>query len=178
VRYLITFACYGAHIHGDESGSVDRRHNIPNTRSVEADPDRSATERRSMEQEPYLLDGDHRVAVLTAIHEVCQFRGWQLFAAHVRSNHVHAVINGEPKPERILNDLKSYASRRLNRMGFDPPNRRRWAHHGSTRWLWQLEDVLGAIRYVVDQQGEPMSVFVAAPELLPGNRPQVKAPTP
>jgi REP element-mobilizing transposase RayT len=123
-----------------------------------------------MEQEPYLLDEGRRTAVLAAIQEVCQFRGWQLFAAHVRSNHLHVVIDGEPKPEKILNDLKSYASRSLNRSGFDPPSRRRWARHGSTRWLWQLEDVLGAIRYVVDEQGEPMSVFVAAPELLLGNR--------
>lgn len=25
--YLITFACYGAHLHGHETGSVDRHHN-------------------------------------------------------------------------------------------------------------------------------------------------------
>ncbi len=125
-----------------------------------------------MEQEPYLLDGDRRAAVLAAMQEVCQSRRWRLFAARVRNNHVHVVIDGEPKPEKILNDLKSYASRSLTRLGFDPPGRRRWAHHGSTRWLWQLEDVLGAIRYVVREQGEPMSVFVADPEWLPGNRPE------
>jgi len=29
MRYFITFACYGAHLHGDESGSVDRNHLVP-----------------------------------------------------------------------------------------------------------------------------------------------------
>jgi hypothetical protein len=26
VTYLITFSCYGCHLHGSESGSVDREH--------------------------------------------------------------------------------------------------------------------------------------------------------
>jgi hypothetical protein len=36
--YLITFACYGCHLHGDPSGSVDRHHNLPGGRLSEADP--------------------------------------------------------------------------------------------------------------------------------------------
>lgn len=60
-----------------------------------------------------------------------------------------------------MNDIKSYASRRLNEMGLDEPRRKRWARHGSTRWLWNPENVSDAIRYVVDEQGEPMAVFEA-----------------
>jgi hypothetical protein len=60
-----------------------------------------------------------------------------------------------------MNDLKSYASRCLNRMGLDEPTRKRWARHGSTRWLGKREDVSAAIRYVVDEQGDPMAVFEA-----------------
>jgi len=30
---------------------------------------------------------------------------------------------------------------------------------GATRWLWKPENVSAAIRYVVDEQGEPMAVF-------------------
>jgi hypothetical protein len=58
-----------------------------------------------------------------------------------------------------MNDLKSYASRCLNRKGLDQPACKRWARHGSTQWLWKPENVAAAIRYVVDGQGEPMSVF-------------------
>jgi REP element-mobilizing transposase RayT len=159
--YLITFSCYGSHIHGDESGSVDRDHNVFGGRLIEADPQRVSAETRRMDQAPYTLDRNHRDAVLTAITERCSERHWRLRAAHVRTNHVHVVIDGDVRPERIMNDLKSCASRYLNRLRLDDPTRKRWARHGSTRWLWKRESVSAAIRYVVDQQGEVMAVFEA-----------------
>jgi REP element-mobilizing transposase RayT len=160
MRYFISFACYGAHLHGDESGSVDRRHNLFGGRSLEADPQRAAAERRSMNQPPYELDGDSRAVVLQALEEVCWHRGWNLLAAHVRSNHVHVIVEAEVPPEKVMNDFKAYASRALNQLGRDEPGRRRWARHGSTRWLWKDQDVREAIRYVVEEQGEPMAVFL------------------
>jgi REP element-mobilizing transposase RayT len=161
LRYLITFACYGAHLHGDESGSVDRHHKLPGSPVVETHPQREADEAKLMDQTPYLLDPGSRAAVLEAIREVCHHRGWNLLAAHVRTTHVHAIVEAGVQPERIMNAFKSYASRRLNRLGRDGPNRKRWARHGSTRWLWDDEDVRRAIQYVVEQQGEPMAVFCA-----------------
>jgi len=44
--------------------------------------------------------------------------------------------------------------------GFDTPDRKRWARHGSTRWLHGRDSVTAAIRYVVEKQGEAMAVFV------------------
>jgi len=161
MRYFITFACYGEHLRGDESGSVDRRHNLPGSRLLEADPRRASAERQRMNQAPYLLDRDSRAAVLEALREVCRQRGWSLLAAHVRTNHVHVVVEAEVRPEKVMNDFKSYASRGLNRLGRDGSDRKRWARHGSTRWLWKDQDVQEAIRYVVEEQGEPMAVFVA-----------------
>lgn len=159
MRYFITFACYGGHLHGDESGSVDREHNLTGSRFVEADRERVFQEQQRMVQAPYLLDRESREVVLHAIREVCLHRGWSLLAAHVRTNHVHVVVEGEPKPEKIMNDFKTYASRSLNRMGRDGPERKRWARHGSTKWLWTDQDVRDAIRYVVEEQGEDMAVF-------------------
>ena len=114
-----------------------------------------------MNQAPYSLDRDSRAAVLEALREVCLHRGWNLLAAHVRTNHVHVVVEAEVRPEKVMNDFKSYASRGLNRLGRDGSDRKRWARHGSTRWLWKDQDVQDAIRYVVEEQGEPMAVFVA-----------------
>jgi len=56
-----------------------------------------------------------------------------------------------------MNDLKSYASLCLNQIELDKPDRKRWARHGSTRWLWEPEKVSAAIRYVVDEQGERLA---------------------
>ena len=60
-----------------------------------------------------------------------------------------------------MNEFKSYASRALNRTGREAPDRKRWARHGSTRWLWKDEDVRQALQYVIEEQGDPMALFVA-----------------
>lgn len=159
--YLITFACYGCHLHGDPSGSVDRYHNLPGGRLLEADPQLLRAESRSMDQAPYRIGPSQRQIVMAALLDRCQQQEWKLLAAHVRTNHVHVVVEVEARPERIMNDLKSYASRCLNRRGTDQPVRKRWARHGSTRWLWKPEHVSAAVGYVVEEQGEPMAVFKA-----------------
>ena len=75
MRYFITFVCYGGHLHGVESGSVDRHHNLPGSRWLEADPQRASAERQRMNQAPYFLNRGSRVAVLEALREVCSHRG-------------------------------------------------------------------------------------------------------
>ena len=70
-----------------------------------SDEERSSGERRDMLQEPYVLDQVRREAVLSAIRQHCVHRGWSLLAAHVRSNHVHVVLEAEAKPELIMNEF-------------------------------------------------------------------------
>jgi REP element-mobilizing transposase RayT len=161
VTYLITFACYGSHLHGDASGSVDRRHNLPGSRLLEADAGRLRAELQMMDQPPYRLDQVRREVVLAALQERCREQQWKLLAAHVRTNHVHIVVEAEVRPDRIMNDVKSYTSRCLNRRGVDEAGRKRWARHGSTRWLWKPENISAAIRYVMDKQGDRLAAFQA-----------------
>jgi REP element-mobilizing transposase RayT len=140
---------------------VDRHHNLVGSRLLEPNSKRVMAERREMLQNPYVLDPAGRAVVLAAIRRHCAHRGWNLLAAHVRSNHVHAVVEAEARPEKIMNEFKSYASRELNRVEGDGPDRKRWARHGSTRWLWNDKDVTQALQYVLNDQGEPMALFVA-----------------
>ena len=126
---------------------------------IHADPERVCNERQHMEQLPYQMDARRRDVVLAALEERCREQNWTLLAAHVRTSHVHLVVAGEVRPERIMNDVKAYASRCLNRRTWDEPGRKRWARHGSTRWLWDTESVAAAVRYVVDGQGDPMALF-------------------
>jgi len=149
-------------MHGEEAGSVDRGHRLFGGPVVEPDASRATTESRLMDQSPYLLDADRRACVLESLRSDCLHRGWILLAAHVRSTHVHAIVEAEVEPEKILTVFKAYASRRLNHCGFDTTDRKRWSRHGSTRWLWSDDDVRSAIRYVVDEQGEAMAVFIGA----------------
>jgi REP element-mobilizing transposase RayT len=117
-----------------------------------------------MKEPPYQLDEARRRIVLDSICTVCRHRGWKLLAAHVRTNHLHVVVEAEDEPERVLNDFKAHASRRLNEV---EPARRRWARHGSTRWLWSPKHVSAAMQYVLEEQGEPMTCFSSESEPRP-----------
>jgi REP element-mobilizing transposase RayT len=74
-----------------------------------------------MDQAPYHLDQIRRIGLMEAIQEVCAHRGWNLLAAHVRSNHVHTVVEAGVLPERVKSDFKGYGSSRLNQMDLDEP---------------------------------------------------------
>ena len=47
----------------------------------------------SLKQAPFEMDADQRVIALDAIREVCRHKHWALLAAHVRTNHVHTVVD-------------------------------------------------------------------------------------
>ncbi|MBM3729065.1 MAG: hypothetical protein FJW40_27020 [Acidobacteria bacterium] len=161
MTYFITFACYGARLHGSELGSVDPNHNRVGSPLLKPDPKRVLAARQKMLHDPYLLDERARPVVLAAIRAHSAHRGWNLLAAHVRSNHVHVIVQADTRPERIMNEFKSYASRELNHLTTGKPDQKRWARHGSTRWLWKEEDVRQALDYVINHQGDPMALFVA-----------------
>ena len=158
--YLITFVCYGSWLHG-RAGSVDHEHNEVGTPTLAESPRRLAWERSVMTQAPYTLDEPRRTATLQGLKEACSRRGWMLLAVHVRPSHVHAVVDADRNPEQVMSTLKAYASRALNESGWDEPGRRRWARHGSTRYLWTATGISAAVHYVVSCQGDAMAVHVA-----------------
>jgi hypothetical protein len=122
-----------------------------------------------MPDPPYWLDRDSRATVLAAIKGHFASRRWSLLTAHVRTNHVYAVVEAEVQPEKIMNEFKSYAGRELNLLHPDEPAQRRRARHGSPKWLRKDHDVQEAIRYVAEEQGEPMALFISE-ETLPCGR--------
>ena len=82
----------------------------------------------------------------------------ELIAAHVRMSHVHVVVAADVVPEVVMQAFKAYASRFLGER--EITRSKRWTRHGSTKYLWKKEDVAGAVRYVIDGQGDPMAVFL------------------
>ena len=159
LAYFLTFHTYGTWLHGCEEGSVDHAHNAYGQPLLEKDSDRLRLEQAAMRQPIYLLDKPRRDCVLHTIQEVCAYRRWMLLAAHVRSTHVHVVVHAKALPEKVVADLKAYSSRRLTEAGYDDKDRKRWAVHASTRYLWDAQSADLAIQYVVHEQGEPMAVF-------------------
>ncbi len=106
---------------------------------------------------PYLLDQPKREIVLRSLIHTCEFRRWTLHAAHVRTNHFHAVVTIETEPHKAAHDLKAYASRSLNMTGIDGENRKRWTRNASIRRVYVLS---AAVRYVIEQ-GAPMALYVS-----------------
>jgi REP element-mobilizing transposase RayT len=159
LAYFITFTTYGTWLHGRAPGSVDRAHNIPGTPYLPASADVERKMNSAMRQEPYVLDEQRRTIVLRTIREVVAHRRWKLWAVHVRSNHVHVVISAECRPEKVMSDLKAWCSRRLREACNESADRDRWTQHGSTRYLNDDNSFNGAVKYVVDEQGEPMEVY-------------------
>jgi REP element-mobilizing transposase RayT len=158
LAYFISFTCYGTWLHGEEKGSVDDEHNVPDTPFLPPSFELRQEEQGLMDQAPYHLDEKRRQIVLDAIIEVCWHRKWTLHAAHIRTNHLHVVVSAKAAPERVMNDFKVYASRSLNNKVVDSAGRKRWSRHGSTRYLWKDSHVAGAVDYVLNRQGEPMAV--------------------
>jgi REP element-mobilizing transposase RayT len=159
LAYFLTWTCYGTWLHRDERNSVDWQHHIPGEPFLAPDATLREEEQERMTQPAYALDGPRRDVVLAALLQDAAFRGWPVHAAHVRPTHIHIVLTADASPERVLNDLKAYASRRLNEGGFDTKDRKRWTRHGSRRYLWTQESVDAAVDYVLHRQGEPLAVY-------------------
>src|SRR5262249_52942891 len=166
LAYFITFTCYGTWLHGDERGSVDDEHNAPGTPVLPPGAERRAREQNDLAEPPYSLDGPRRQVKLQALCEITRRKGWTLHAVHVRSNHVHVIVTATGPPERVMNDLKTAASRRLNKAFPAERDRTRWTRHGSTRYLWTEEAIAEKVHYVLHGQGVPTERF---PD--PGARP-------
>ena len=124
----ITLTCHGTWLYRDGRGSV-----VP-----------SDAERKSNEVEKtkaYFLDEVYREIALKAIIEIAAKIAWKLWAAHVRSNHVHVMVSTNAPVERFMNDVETAISRRLNKAFPVECNWVRWTRHGSTRYLWRDDQI-------------------------------------
>src|SRR5690606_12917773 len=109
------------------------------------------------EHPPLHLDDDARRVIRDTVRAVCDHRGWRLHAVHVRTTHAHAVVTAPMHAkERVMNDLKAWCTRRLREAGLVAHDRKPWSEHGSTRILWDEEQLADRIDYTLNQQGAPL----------------------
>jgi REP element-mobilizing transposase RayT len=101
-----------------------------------------------------ILTEAQRGIVEAAIRETCAFRSYICRAINVRTNHAHVVVSAAIKPEKIVNDLKSYATRRLREQGEFSAADKIWSRGASTRYLWKPKHVNAAVEYVIYGQGD------------------------
>jgi REP element-mobilizing transposase RayT len=157
IAYLITFTTYGTWLHGDKRASVDDEHNRFGAQFVPHNPGLNAKEQSLLKHPAIKLNAFRRNIVLQAILEVCKFRGWFAHSVHIRSNHVHIVVSGREKPEKMMSDFKIYATKAIKKASDKMPTERYWTRHGSTKYIWTEEKLRSSIEYVKNCQGNIMA---------------------
>jgi len=160
LAFLITFRTYGTWLHGDERESVDT-HGY-NIFGAPRRPQNSELNRRMKSNsinDAFLLSQKCRSVVTDAVKSVCDYRGYLLYAANVRSNHAHTVVHARERPERLLNAFKANATRELRAAGLVSQEHRIWSRGGSTRYLWKRSDLDSAVDYVLYCQGDDFLTF-------------------
>jgi REP element-mobilizing transposase RayT len=160
LAYFITFRCYGAWLHGDDRGSVDRLNNIFDTPFIAPNQKLQSHIAKNLNQNPVELDAKRRKVIEDAIRETCEIRNWGLLAINVRTNHVHIVVDaGSKSPNQVLIALKANATRQMREKGVWHSENTPWAEKGSKKWLWNEKSVEIAIDYVINGQGEELPKF-------------------
>jgi len=90
LAYYITFTTYGTWLHGDKRGSIIRENGVPLTLGKHTGINKH--EYQQLKDDPVTLDPVKRRIVLEIIIKHCKIRQWHLYAAHIRSNHIHLVV--------------------------------------------------------------------------------------
>lgn len=154
IGFLLTLTTYGTHLPGADTGSVSRNHR--NWGSPTVPPSRAWQDqaRRLMVEPRFTLEPQDRKLVLTSVTDACAYRAWHVFCLHIRTNHVHVVLQTDIPVDRALAYLKARATFVLKA---HHPNRRRfWTKDASTLYLWNHASLAAASDYVMNQQGTAM----------------------
>jgi REP element-mobilizing transposase RayT len=169
--WLLTCTTYGTWLPGDERGFVSNVQAGPDRRvrhnqfQTEFDRDHHLlrhSAKQNMKGDPVFLMAAQAQVVLKQFQETARHRRWLLAAAAIMRNHFHAVVGveGDPDPETLLRDLKSYASRALNKRWTRPVNGTWWTESGSRRKLGDMLAVTSGVQYVKEQEF-PLAMLIA-----------------
>ena len=155
LAYLITIRTFGTWLHGDERHSVDRHgKNIYGTPDVVPNQKLKEIMQSEIKQPAVILNDIQRTAVEIAIIELCGQRKYHLQAINVRTNHAHAVVSAQAKPERIADAFKAFATKKLREENLVSSELKIWSRGRSRRYLWKPRHVAAAIDYVLYGQGD------------------------
>ena len=151
LAYFLTWSTYGTWLHGDHRGWVNKLNACPETDYGPPCAGLEESAKQRMKFTEAALNTEQRQIVEQSVTEVCRFRRWELFVVNCRTNHIHVVVKcGDIRPEAVMNQFKSYATRALRQRG-DFQNRRVWTRGGSTRYINTEDSLPAAIRYVMEQ---------------------------
>ncbi len=174
--WLLTTTSYGSWLPGDDRGFVSNvrvnegpeiRHNRMGEEFDKQISDLAEHSKQKLLGPAVEFSSAHAESLLLQFQETAAHRGWGLLAAAVMATHVHLIVGvaGDPSPDNLLRDFKSYGSRALNRDFGTPKSGTWWTESGSRRKLPTVQSVLGGVRYVLGQQSPRLIWVDDMPEL-------------
>jgi REP element-mobilizing transposase RayT len=155
LAYLLTFRTFGTWLHGDGRESVGRdgRNHYGKPR-IRPNSEFEAAMKEEAKQHPFILTKPMRGIVEAAIKELCERRSYRLQAVNVRTNHAHAVVSAQMRPERMADALKANATKMLRESLLISSDTKVWSRGRSRRYLWKPGHVGAAIDYVLYCQSD------------------------
>ena len=159
LAYIITFRTYGTWLHGDPRTSVDPKNNTFGTPRIKPNADLRNTMAKHCKESAFLMNVHERQTVLQSIIDTCQCSSWYLHAAHVRTNHVHIVMQAQKDPGQVAVSLKAYATRYLKKSNPELNREQYWARGSSEGHLFESTQLLRAIQYTIEEQGKEMALY-------------------
>jgi REP element-mobilizing transposase RayT len=184
--WLLTSTTYGTWLPGDRRGFVSRvragegprvEHDVPRTPYDANMAGLRSSARANLKGAPVYFTAEQAVLLLAQFQETAAYRGWSLQAVAIMANHFHLIVGvaGDPDPEVLLKDFKSYGSRALNRRYSRPSSGTWWTQSGSKRKLPDEAALRAAIEYVRNQE-QPLVVWIAENVRASGGRQSPEAP--
>lgn len=152
LAYHITFGTYGTRLHGDERGTVDRRHNTPGEPVLGLKESWERIERSRMKFPPVRLAPEQRLWAEELIPPVCERGGWTYHVAACGPDHVHVLLSAEAGGNAVRRWLKTWLGQALLQRWSLEAGRRWWANGGSVKWVWDEAYFERAYAYIERQR--------------------------
>ena len=156
LAYFITFTTYGTWLHGDERGSILRKDN--HTRLIAECTPLRRHETGMLKSKPVILSRGDRNAVISTIIKHCQIRKWKLYAAHVRTNHVHIIVKSNVSINDTASQFKQWSTRILKESGFE--SLPVWTKGSSRKYIFTEDKLREKVHYVAYEQGKMLEHYI------------------
>ena len=148
LAFFITFTVYGTFLQGDARWWRSRREG-----SQPPQPLLEQWHRDRLKHAVMLLNSDQRAAIESEINRLSEFRGWKLWQANARSNHVHVVVTANGySGKKVRDQIKANCTRVFREQWPAFVDRPVWTTGGDWKCINTEEDLAQAILYAGEVQ--------------------------
>lgn len=148
LAFFVTWTVYGTFLQGDSRWWSARREG-----SRPPQPQLEQWHRDRLNHDVLLLTRDHRSVAAKEIQRLSDYRGWKLWVANPRSNHVHVVVGAiEHSGKQVRDQMKANCTRVLRESFSEFIGRPVWTVGGDWKCLNSDEDLDTAIAYAGEAQ--------------------------